>query len=34
MKAKADEETLDWLASLGPHIQRFADVLETWLAKP
>lgn len=29
--AKADEETLDWLASLGAHIQQFANVLETRL---
>ncbi len=31
MTAKADEETLDWLASLGPHIQQFANVLGVWL---
>ncbi len=28
-----DAGTLAWLASLGPHIQRFADVLEAELAK-
>ena len=32
ISAKANEETLDWLASLGPHIQQFADVLEVCLA--
>ncbi len=28
---KTDEDTLNWLATLGPHIQRFADVLENQL---
>jgi len=28
---KTDEDTLNWLASLGPHIQRFADILEDQL---
>ncbi len=31
MKAKEDEETLDWLATLGQYIQQFANVLECWL---
>ena len=31
VKAKADEKTLAFLASLGPHIQQFAGVLETRL---
>ncbi len=33
LKAKADEQTMDWLLTLGPSIQRFADVLEEWLKK-
>lgn len=33
LKAKADEQTMDWLTTLGPSIQRFADVLEEWLKK-
>ena len=28
---KTDEDTLNWLATLGPYIQRFADVLENQL---
>lgn len=31
MKAKEDPQTLDWLTSLGPYVQQFADVLESWL---
>lgn len=31
LAAKADKQTLVWLTSLGPHIQRFADVLENRL---
>ncbi|MDD4164574.1 MAG: nucleotidyltransferase domain-containing protein [Eubacteriales bacterium] len=30
-KFKQDKKTLDWVAALGPHIQKFADVLESEL---
>jgi len=33
LKYKDDKSTKEWLASLGPHIQLFADVLANALKK-